>query len=156
MDAVRAADHHRVAMFLGALSQGREEVVDLLEDQLAGLLALDGQGRVQQVAAGHAQVDPATVGADVLGHVGQEGDDVVVRDRLDLEHAVGIEVGLRGDRPGGLGRDLTQVGEGLACGDLDVAPDLETPPIGPKGLHFRGLVPLDHECGKVAQAPGGR
>ena len=74
-----------------------------------GLPDLQGEGGVQQVAAGHALVHEAAGRPDVLGHVGQEGDDVVLDGVFDLQDPGGVEVPLgadlarrprRGSRPG--------------------------------------------------------
>ena len=52
---------------------------------------LHGEAGVEHVGRGHPLVDEARLGADVLGEVGEEGDDVVLGLALDLVDARDLE-----------------------------------------------------------------
>ena len=84
------------------------------------------------------------VRADVFVDRGQEGDDVVLDDLLDLVDPGGVEAGLVLDRLERRGRDLPQPGPGLADGDLDVEPAPVPVLVGPDGAHFGIGVAVDH------------
>ena len=100
-----AAGTERVALLKGATLANLAELLDVLDDQVAGLGELVAQSRVAQIGAGHAIVNPAAglgvalgnIGVDVLLHVGQEGDDVVARDLLDLVDLCLLKVGMVAD-----------------------------------------------------------
>ena len=62
-----------------------------LEDQVARLAHLQGLRGVDDVGRRHAEVQPARRGADVLGHGGREGDDVVLGDLFDFLDARDVE-----------------------------------------------------------------
>ena len=93
VDAVAAADGGGVLVLDGPALQGGEEEVEALEEEVGGLGELDGEAGVEHVAAGHALVDEAAVGADALGEPGEEGDDVVAGLALDLVDAVQVGLG---------------------------------------------------------------
>ena len=92
MDAVSTAGAERIALFESAALADHAELLDVLDNQVTGLSKLIAQSRITQVGAGHTIVNPAArlglalrnIGVDVLLHVGQEGDDIVARDFLDL------------------------------------------------------------------------
>ena len=146
VDAVRAPDLDRVAELerppLEYLAQ-RDEVA--LQEQ-AGLLDLQRQGGVEHVAAGHAVVHVLAGVADVLGDVGEEGDDVVVGRLLDLVDAGDVERGLLLDLADGVVGDPAELVPGLHGGDLHVEPGLHPGLVGPDRAHLRERVALDHRC----------
>ena len=77
--AVRAADHRRPPMLLGARrGSPRSSAVDALQDQVARLAHLQRLRGVEDVGRGQAEVQPARRRADVLGDGGRERDDVVL------------------------------------------------------------------------------
>ena len=86
------------------------------------------------------------VGVDVLGHARGEGDDVVVRDLLDLVDALNREVGVVADPLRLLLRDagLAELGLSLARQHLDFLPDGELVLKLPDGAHGRTRVAVDH------------
>ena len=83
MDSVAAADRERVPVLEGALLQGRQQLVDVGEQDVGGLRELHGEAGVEHVGGGHALVHEARVGADELAQPGEEGDDVVPGHALD-------------------------------------------------------------------------
>ena len=99
VDAVRAADGRRHLVLEGAPLQRREQRVDVGDQNVAGALQLHGKAGVEHVRAGHALMDEARVGADEFGEMGQEGDDVVLGDALDLVDARDVELGLAAPSP---------------------------------------------------------
>ncbi len=133
MDAMSTAGAERIALLEGATLADLAELLDVLDDQVAGLGELIAQSRIAQVGAGHAVVNPAAglgltlgnVSVDVLLHVGQEGDDIMARDLLDLVDLCLLKVGMVAD-PLGLvfgNTDLAELRLGLAGQDLDLLPN---------------------------------
>ena len=103
MDAVGAADRRRHLVLEGARLQRREQLVDVGEQQVGGAGELDVEAGVEHVGRRHALVHETRLGADDLGEMGEEGDDVVLGLALDLVDARDIErriLGLGPDRPG--------------------------------------------------------
>ena len=92
MNAVGAAGAERIALLEGAALADHAELLDVLDNQVTRLSKLIAQSRITQVGAGHTVVNPAArlglalgnIGVDIFLHVGQEGDDIVARDLLDL------------------------------------------------------------------------
>jgi hypothetical protein len=78
----RACAGHRLAQQLHVRDQ-----------QVGRLHHLHRERGVDDVGAGQAFVDVAGGGAHVFGHVGQEGDDVVVHLALDFVDALHLEAG---------------------------------------------------------------
>ena len=98
VDAVRPADHRRVAVLLGPRADGVAQRRQPVEDEVARLAHLERLRRVDDVRRGQAEVEPAGLLADVLGHGGREGDDVVPGLRLDLLDARDVEGAALADR----------------------------------------------------------
>ena len=89
----------------------------------------------------------AAVGADEFGEMGQEGDDVVLGDALDLIDAVDIELGRAALFPDGLCRILgydAEGGERVGRMRLDLEPDAELGFLAPDGCHLGAGVARDH------------
>jgi hypothetical protein len=85
MDAVAAADADGVLVLKGASFQRGQHPVDPLEQQIGGAHQLDVQRGVEHIRRGHPLMHEARgVIADDFGQMGQEGDDVVFGDGLDL------------------------------------------------------------------------
>ena len=105
VDAMSTAGAERVALLEGTALADLAEFLDVLDNQVTGLGELVAQSRIAQVGAGHAVVNPTAglgvalgnIGVDVLLHVGQEGDDVVARDLLDLIDLCLLKVGMVAD-----------------------------------------------------------
>ena len=95
MDAVAAADGRRHLVLEGAALERGEQRVDIGDQQVGGALELDGEAGVEHVGRGHALVDEARFGADDLGEMGEEGDDVVLHLALDLVDPLDVEGRLR-------------------------------------------------------------
>ena len=149
-----AAGTERVALLKGATLANLAELLDVLDDQVAGLGELVAQGRVAQIGAGHAIVNPAAglgvalgnIGIDVFLHVGQEGNDVVARDFLDLIDLRLLKVGMVAD-PLGLvfgNTDLAELRLGLAGQNLDLLPNGVLVLEGEDVSHLRAGIAIDH------------
>ena len=154
VDAMSAAGTERVALLKSATLANLAEFFDVLDDQVAGLGELVAQGRVAQIGAGHAIVNPAAglgvalgnIGIDVFLHVGQEGNDVVARDFLDLIDLRLLKVGMVAD-PLGLvfgNTDLAELRLGLAGQNLDLLPNGVLVLEGEDVSHLRAGIAIDH------------
>ena len=166
MDAVRAAHAQGFLELEGAALAGFAQLLHVFQDDVHRLGDLVGKGRVAQIGRGHAVVHPAAgrllalgnVGVDVLGHVGGEGDNVVVRYLLDLVDALHREIGMGAD-PGGLflgDARFAQLSLSFASQDLDLFPDLELVLQLPDGTHLRARVATDHPVPPLSRALAGR
>ena len=142
--AVGASDHRRTAMLGGAVADGVREVVDVLQQQVAGLVELERQGRVDDVRRGQAEVQPARRRPNALGHRGGERDDVVPRRLLDGLDPRGVHGPLLADVARRLSRDQAVLGHHLGRHRLDAQPGLVAPLIGPDAPHLGGRVARKH------------
>ena len=117
MDAVGAAHAKGVALLEGAALADFTELAAIIDEDVGRLNELVAERGVAQVRAGHTVVHPAAglglalgdVLVDVLAHVGEEGDDVVVGNGLDSVDLFLVK-----------GSVLADVG-GLLLGDADLA-----------------------------------
>ena len=111
VDAVAAADGRREFVLERAALQHLQQRVDVRDQQVGRLLQLHRQRGVEHVGAGHALVQPAPLGPELLAGPGEEGDHVMLGDRLDrvdrldVDLAQRIAVVGRADRRRVLGRD---------------------------------------------------
>ena len=115
--------------------------------KVGGARQLHVEAGVEHVGGGHALVHEARLGADDLGQMGQEGDDVVLGLALDLVDPRDVEGGIPGlgpDRLGGLLGDHAEFGLRIRRMRLDLEPDLEARLRLPDGGHFRAGVAGDH------------
>ena len=155
MDAVGAADAEGVALLEGAAEADLAELLHVLEDDVGRLDELVAQGGVAEVGAGHTEMDPAArlglplrhVAVDVLAHVGEERNDIVVGDRLDGVDLLLVEVGVLADPRRLLAgdADLTHLGVRLAGEDLDLLPDAVLVLEREDVAHLGTGVAVDHE-----------
>ncbi len=99
MDAVRAADGRRQLVLEGAALERGEQRVDIGDQEVGGAHELHVEAGVEHVRRGHALVHEARLGADDLGEMRQEGDDVVLGLALDLVDARDVEGGVLALRP---------------------------------------------------------
>ena len=91
MDAVAAADGERALVLEGAALQRLQHRVEIGEQEVRRLRQLHRQAGVEHVGGGHALMEEARLGPDMLGEVGEEGDDVVLGlalDRVDARDLV--------------------------------------------------------------------
>ena len=154
MDAMGATGTERVALLEGAALANLAEFFDVLDNQVTGLGELVAQSRIAQVGAGHAIVNPAAglgvalgdIGVDVLLHVGQESNNVVARDFLDLVDLCLLKVGVVADPLGFVFRnaDLAELRLGLTGQDLDLLPNGVLILEGEDVSHLRAGIAIDH------------
>ena len=93
-------------MLEGARLQCGQQLVEVGDQDVGGAGELDVEAGVEHVGGGHALVHEARLGADDLGEMGQEGDDVVLGLALDLVDPLDVEGGVLGLGPDRLGRLL--------------------------------------------------
>ena len=104
-----------------------------------------GEGGVHDVGGREAVVQPPPLGADALGHAGDEGDHVVLDLLLDL-----LDAGRRRSGPARLIAARASLGDDAALrqhlggGDLDLEPGGEAVLVGPQARHLRARVAGDH------------
>ena len=146
VDAVRPADARRVLELDGAAAQYFEELFEVVDDDVGGLLHHDAECRVLDIARRQSLVDIFRVLADILGDVREEGDDVVIRDLLDLLDARQVELRLGADVRRSLLRDLPEFRHGLAGRDLDFEHGLKLMLQRPDIAHFRIRIAFYHGC----------
>ena len=162
MDAMGTANAQGLLELEGTAFAGFTELLHVIQNDVHSLGDLVGKGRVSQVGRSHAVMNPAArrllalrnIGVDVLGHVGGEGDDIVVRYLLDLVDALNREVGMCTDPSGlflGYAR-FTQLSLCLAGQDLNLFPDLELVLQLPDGAHLGARVATDHPVPPLSQA----
>ena len=145
VDAVRAADHHRRSVLFRAPDDRGEGAVDPLEDERAGILDLQREACVDDVRRREAEMNPASLRAELLGHRIDERGRVVVGDALDLGHAFRRGHGdALADRADVVLRDLTDARPALECRQLDVEPTPELVLVRPDPRHRRSGVARNH------------
>src|SRR6185437_12526708 len=144
MDAVAAADHRRHLVFARAALQRLEQRVDIGEEDVARLRKLDRETGIEHVARGQALMDEARLGPDMLGDVGEKGDDVVPRLALDLVDARDLEFAALAQRLRRAFRHHAGLRQCFGGGDLDVEPDAEPVLRRPNGAHLRPGITGDH------------
>ena len=151
MDAVGAADHHRVAMGAGERDEAVEQAGRRGDQQVGGVAHRPAQGGVDHIGRGEPVVDP-TAGRRTDGrlHHIDEGGDIVVRDRLTLEHLVD-ERSVDRRRvlpavPGIGGWNQTERGMRLGGEQLHLEPAVETSDVVPHRRHLRRAVAVDHRA----------
>ena len=144
--AVRAADHRRAAVFQGPGAHGRPQLVEALQHQVARVLHLERQRRVEHVRRGEAEVQPPRLGADMLGDGRREGDDVVPGDLLDGLDPRDVEGAPLADGARSLDRDDALLGHGLGGGDLDFEPGRVAVLVAPDPAHLRVRVSRNHDA----------
>ena len=137
MDRVRAAHHQRVGFRACARDQRMQQRVDVVEQPLARGAELERERGVEDVAAGEAEMQVSTVGADRLGDLADERDHVVVRRPLDLGDPLHVDGRPLLDRGEGVRPGISAApGLGAGDGDLDAEHVLEAGRLGPDRAHL--------------------
>ena len=144
MDAVAAADAGSQPVFAGPPGDDGQQGLHVPDEQIEALHHLDGEGRVHDVGAGEAEVQPAAGRiVDAFGHRRGEGDDVVIEHLLQL--ALAGEQSGRVALPGRAALlDLEKIllrhhalaHQRLAGEFLDVEPQAQLVLLGPDRPHF--------------------
>ncbi len=145
MDAVAAPDGRRVFVLEGAPLQHREQSVEIGQQKVGRLLQLHRQAGVEDIARGHALMDEAGIGADMLGEVGQKRDHVVMRLTLYLVDALDLESAALSDGVGRTLGDHAECGLSIAGMGLDLEPDPIPVLRRPDPGHLRSAIAGDHD-----------
>ena len=141
----------------GAPLQRGQHLVDVGEQQVGGARELHVEAGVEHVGRGHALVHEARLGADDLGEMGQESDDVVLGLALDLVDAGDVEGGVLGLAQIVLAASLgidAELGQGVGRMRLDLEPDLEARLRLPDRGHFRAGIAGNHLTAPKGRAVG--
>ena len=147
VDAMRATHTHGLHVFARARLQRLHDGVRAREDDLAHGAQLQGQGGVEHVRGGQAEVDPAPARASRFGKHVNEGSHVVLGHELPLAYRLHREarradrLQLSRRRPPARAEQLRQL---LARRDLDRAPALHAGLIGPQAAELGAGVAGDH------------
>ncbi len=147
MDAVRAADGRRQLVLEGPLLERGQQLVGIGDQDVGRARELDRKAGIEHVRRRHALMHEARLGADDLGQMGQEGDDVVLDLGLDGVDAGDVEhrgFALVADGFGGILGDQAQFGHGIGRMRFDLEPDAEFGFRRPDGGHFRPGIARDH------------
>jgi hypothetical protein len=127
VDAMAAADGRREFVLIGAALDRFEQRIEVGEQYVGGLAELDREASVEHVARRHALVHEARLVADILCNPRQEGDDVMLGDRLDRVDRGDVDRGVRRppvpQRLGGGFRYGAQFGKGVGRVRFDLEPD---------------------------------
>ena len=160
VDTMRAAHTQRLLEFEGATLADFAKFLHVGEDDVDSLRNLVAQRRIAQIGGGHAIVHPAArllgplgqVGIDILGHAGEESNDIMVGNGLDLVDALHREIGMRANPGSVFLRDarLTELGLRLACQNLDFLPDGELVLVGPDMPHLGAGIAWNHRSPFIA------
>ncbi len=154
---MRATSAQCVLLLKGAALANLAELSHILDDDVAGLCELIAQRRVAEVGARHAVVDPparlglafGNLGIDVGAHVREEGDDVMVRRRLNLVNLFLDELRMVTNPRSLIARDtnVPKLGLGLAGQNLDLLPHGILVLKREDVAHLRTGVAVDHDGG---------
>ena len=144
MDAVAAAHANGVLVLHRPGFKRRQHAVHIGQQDIGGAAELNGQACIQNVGRSHTLVDEARRLADVLRHVGEEGNDVVLGFPFDFIDPFNLEGALVADGGHGVLRDDAQLRLCLASIGLDVEPDLKFGFGFPDGNHLGTGVTRDH------------
>ena len=140
-----------VCLVLGARASctASRSAVQVREDQVAGVAHQHRERGVDHVRGGEAVVEPAPLGPDVLGHVRDERDHVVLDFLLDRVDARDVEARPLLDGLEGFPRHDPALGQHLGGGDLDLEPGREAVLVGPEPGHLGPGVAGDHARGRA-------
>ncbi len=144
VDTVGPAHLQRLGMLARPGHDRGDRGVEAIEDEVGGLAALQRQAGIDHVAAGEAPVDVAALRAHRLGHLGHEGNHVVIGGALELVDAIDVDRGARCDGGHRVSRYLARVGQCLQHRDLHAQQVFEPTAVGPQRRHLRQRVALDH------------
>src|SRR5260370_34852246 len=138
------ADSQGMLVLEGTAPQHRKQCVEISHQDVGRLRQLHRKAGVEHVARRHALMDKARIGADMLGEIGQKGDDVMVGLPLDLIDACDLRSSLL---PGGAPRrrrDDAKRRLRVTGVRLDLEPDTETVLRLPDRAHRGAAIAGDH------------
>ena len=136
MDAVTATDHRDELRFARATFNRFAQVLNVRNQDVRGLNHLHSERSVEYVAAGQAEMQPATRRrADVFRDVGGKSDDVVIERALQFFAPLDVERGLGPHLREVLLRHDTGGDEGFGREQFNLQPDLELALLGPDFAH---------------------
>jgi hypothetical protein len=155
MDAVGPADGGRHLVLEGAAPEGGQKLVEVPQQQVGGAGELHVEGGVEHVRGGHALVHEPGFGADDLGQMREERDDVVLDLALDGVDALHVEGGRGALLPHGPGRfpgHHAEIRQRRGRVSLDLEPDAELGLRRPDGHHLGAAVARDHYSSPAGKA----
>ncbi len=144
VDAVAAANAHRVLVFIGALLDRGEEVIHVLKQEICRADKLHIEASVENIRRGHALVHEAGFVANMFRHIGQKGDHIVFCLALDFVNAVYFEGSALPEGLSNAFRDNAEFGLRITGVGLDFKPDLILRVWFPDFSHLGALVAWDH------------
>ena len=146
VNPVAAADGERVLMLEGAALERLQQPLQVGMQDIAGARQLNGEAGIQDIRGRQPKMQETRFGPDVLGDIGEKGDDVVLGFLLDLVNAGDLELRALADQAGRLLGDEAQFGLGVAGMELDIEPDLEFRLRLPDRRHLRAAITRNHRA----------
>ena len=149
MDAMSPANAGSMLEFYGAAAHHLAEFLQIFQDDICSVLQLQAGSGIFHIRGRKSHMDVLGILAHILGHGGQEGDEVVVGNRLDLKDALHGE-----DRAGShlltdalhsIFGDVSQLCSRIASGQLYLQHPLPLGGIRPNSAHLRIRVTCDHQ-----------
>ncbi len=144
VDRVGPAHHHGAGLCPGLRHERSEKRVGVGDEQVARGSELERQARVENVAAGQAEVEEPALRADRLGDLAHEGNHVVLRGPLDLSDPVHVDPGAPRDHGLGPGRQHATRDLGLRHRELHPEHGGKARRLGPDRAHLGAGVAADH------------
>ena len=126
-------------------------MVQIIQDDRAGIVELHRQRRVQDIGRGQPLVHPAGSGADGSRDVFQERDNVVIGPPLDLRDLGDGELRPLPDGPGVLHGNLAQCRKLLAREDFYLQPDFKFALLRPEPAHFGEGISVNHRPERIRE-----
>jgi hypothetical protein len=145
MNPVAAANHGRELMFARLRSNHLPKFLNIADQNVRRLHHLDRERGIDDVAAGEAEVKPATrLAVDVFCDVGGERDNVVVQRALEFLAAVEAEGGFRLHLLKVGFRNDALLDKRFGGKQLDLQPNLQLALLGPDVPHLGAGITLNH------------
>ncbi len=142
--AVRAPDHHSLAMAAGELAQNGVEVREIVVEDRGRFLQHHGERRIKDIGRGETLVEVSALWPHCLGHRVDERQHVVLGGPFQLLDPSDVDASSCPDTRGGFARDHALLGHGVARQQLDLQPSLVLVRGRPQRRHGREAVPIDH------------
>ena len=135
MNPVAAADAQSVLVLSCTAFENGEQGIEVGQENIGGSRQLNREARVEHIGRGKPLMHEARLRSDVLGDVGEEGDDVVFHVALDGVDALDLETSALGDGGCNASRNRAKRLLRFAGVALDVEPDAKARLRRPDGRH---------------------